>query len=129
MADAISVADKSLLSRHQVRPPDKLQPGGVSTGTAWVVGTNLIITNNHVIEGAKEITGRFRDGKTTSLKIIAADSVNDLVLLSPSLPFQLPNPLPVAHFEAALGETVFTVGYPHTDILGDNAKVTSGIVS
>jgi S1-C subfamily serine protease len=37
--------------------------------------------------------------------------------------------LQLAKVDAALGETVFTVGFPHTDILGANAKVTSGIIS
>lgn len=127
VADAISVADRSLLSKGG--PSSQPPSGSVSTGTAWVATPGLIVTNNHIVQGAREVTGRLRSGKHVSLRLVASDPVNDVALLAPDPFVSLPAPLSVARREAALGETVFTVGYPHADILGANAKVTSGIVS
>jgi S1-C subfamily serine protease len=83
VADAISVADKSLLSGFR-GGWQGLQPGTVSRGTAWVAGPNLIATNNHVVAGAREITGYLRDGRAIVLKMTTADPVNDLALIRES---------------------------------------------
>jgi S1-C subfamily serine protease len=59
--------------------------------------------------------------------VLATDAENDLALLSASE--SLPIGLPLAEGEAAMGSTVYTLGYPHPDIMGRNAKLTTGIVN
>jgi len=53
-------------------------------GSGWVVrGDGVIITNNHVVEGAKSITVTLDDGRTfpVDMKMVATDPVEDLAVL------------------------------------------------
>ena len=59
--------------------------------------------------------------------IVAKDEGNDVALLR--VDEDLPTGLPVADGEAGLGATVFTLGYPHTGIMGRNVKLSTGIIS
>ena len=85
-----------------------------------------IITNNHVVEEAKEdgITVILSDKKEYKAKLIGKDPLTDLAVIKVEA-----NNLPVAHIgnsdEVAIGEMVIAVGNP----LGLNSTVTSGIVS
>jgi len=128
VGDAILVNDPTILNRigqqGEVRLPDT-----VSAGTGWVVEPGFIVTNQHVIDGATDIVGHFNDGSTLKLSVVAADPINDLALLLPLSNIPLPQSIPLAKKDAEVGQTVFTVGFPHTEILGSNAKVTSGIIS
>lgn len=128
VGDAIAVNDPTLLQHPRGQGEAKL-PGTVSTGTGWVVEPGFIVTNHHVIDGATDIIGYLKDSRTLKLSVVAADPANDLALLWPVPLAQLPRSLQLAKADAELGETVFTVGFPHTDIFGANAKVTSGIIS
>lgn len=126
VGDAITIKDLSIISRSN---EDNKIAGAITSGTGWIVEPGFVVTNQHVISGAKKIIGHFRDGVSLALTVIASDPINDLALLHPSPNSQLPRPLPLAKNEASLGESVFTIGFPHTDILGTRPKVTSGIIS
>lgn len=41
----------------------------------------------------------------------------------------MPAALPIAQEPAALGAHVFTIGFPHPDVLGTQAKLTDGLIS
>ena len=105
-------------------------------GTGFYVASNgLIVTNYHVIDEAKYIgITQFINGRKTILKakVILTDPQNDLALLqvddnkfiSPGvLPYSLKSDV------AEVGESIFTMGYPLTNILGDEIKITDGIIS
>lgn len=126
VGDAIAIKDLSIISRSK---EENKSPGTITSGTGWIVEPGFIVTNQHVISGAKKIIGHFKGGEALALTVIASDPINDLALLQPNLHSQLPRPLPLAKNEASLGEAVFTVGFPHTDILGTSPKVTNGIIS
>ena len=96
------------------------------TGTGWVTH-GLIATNYHVIEGKDRIRVRFADGRESTAFVGETDKDNDVALLR--IGGQLPPGLPLAGAEAAIGAEVFTMGYPHTAIMGNNAKLTTGIVN
>ena len=53
-------------------------------GSGWIIrGDGVIITNNHVVEGAKSITVTLDDGRTlpVDMKTVATDPVEDLAVL------------------------------------------------
>jgi S1-C subfamily serine protease len=100
--------------------------GGRVTGTGWVTH-GLIATNYHVVNGKDRIRVRFADGHEVTAFVGESDKDNDVALLRVS--GALPTGLPLAATEAGLGAEVFTLGYPHTDIMGNNAKLSTGIVS
>ena len=108
------------------RPRNRPATTGKSSGTGWITG-GLIATNHHVIEGHDRYRVRFADGTETEAFLSGADAENDVALLR--VGGNLPQGLPIADSEAAIGADVFTLGYPHTSIMGSNAKLSTGIVS
>ena len=84
----------------------------------------LIVTNEHVIEGAAEIKVRFADGKEQEAEAIGSDADADLALLRvsgknvPHLPL-------AAQDDLMIGETVIAIGNP----LGLENTVTVGVLS
>jgi S1-C subfamily serine protease len=103
--------------------------GMVYSGTGWPVGHGYILTNNHVVGGSSHITLTLANGRTLQAHLVTADRVNDLALLSVDDASQLPPSLPLAHGPARIGSQVFTIGYPHVDVMGHTPKLTSGIIS
>ncbi len=101
----------------------------VFEGTGWPVAGGFIVTNYHVIAGAKTIWIILSDGTEISASVAASDTHNDLVLLKVKDPTTLPSALPLAKTPANVGERVFTVGYPQPDLMGTSEKLTEGIVS
>jgi serine protease Do len=104
------------------------QPRKVSSlGSGFVIDpSGLIVTNNHVIEGADEIIINFTDGtKLKVTKIMGHDAKTDLALLKvePKLP------LKAASFgdssKMRVGDWVMAIGNP----FGLGGTVTVGIIS
>ncbi|OGU42000.1 MAG: hypothetical protein A2X61_12105 [Ignavibacteria bacterium GWB2_35_12] len=83
-----------------------------------------IVTNNHVVENATEITVTTNDKKEHKAKLIGRDPLTDLAVIKIE-----GNNFQVAHFgdieNVKVGEMVIAVGNP----LGLNSTVTGGIVS
>lgn len=103
---------------------------GVGSGTAWGVQKGYLVTASHVITGADAISV-FADGERIgSAKVVANDPANDLAVLKflPEGAVKLPV-LALSDRAAALGRSVFTLGYPEPGVLGQNVKMTAGEVS
>jgi S1-C subfamily serine protease len=63
---------------ESMRPPEYKEHG---LGSGVVVQPNVILTNNHVIEGADEIKVTASDKQVFSAKVVGADSKSDLAVL------------------------------------------------
>lgn len=51
-------------------------------GSGWVIDSNgLIVTNNHVIQGAQNVTVSLSDGRVFPAQQISADAVSDLAVI------------------------------------------------
>ena len=85
----------------------------------------LIITNNHVVDGANTITVRTNDGTDYTAKVIGADSESDVAVIkieATGLPFAL-----IGDSDALqVGQEVVAVGNPLGNLGG---TVTNGIIS
>ena len=101
----------------------------IGSGTAWYVDAGYFITAFHVIDGADQITLYGADRTPLKARIAAADAKNDIAILSVDFKDRKPRPLLLQKGGAALGQRVFTIGYPHSEVLGVSPKVTSGEVS
>jgi len=114
----------------QVSPKHKKKKAtSIVSGTGWLVSGGYVVTNNHVVAGRKSIVLLRRDGVEIPATIIATDTANDLALLKPDSNKSLPRALPLANRPARVGEHVFTIGYPHPDMMGKEAKLTDGIIN
>jgi putative serine protease PepD len=103
------------------------QPGGTGTGSGFVVdASGLILTNNHVVNGATSITVTFSTGDTRTATVVGSDSGNDLALLRVA---DLPAGVKVVTLgdsdSVAVGETAIAIGSP----FGLENTVTEGIIS
>ena len=84
----------------------------------------LIVTNEHVIEGAAEIKVRFADGVEDDAEVIGSDADADLALLR--VPTRGKPFLPLAEQDdSMIGETVIAIGNP----FGLEGTVTVGVLS
>ncbi len=98
-----------------------------SLGSGFVIDpSGLIVTNNHVIEGADEITANFTDGtKLKVVKIIGRDTKTDLALLK----VEPKAPLNAVKFgdsqKMRVGDWVMAIGNP----FGLGGSVTVGVIS
>jgi len=99
------------------------------SGTGWISTGGYVVTNNHVVEGATSITFYLRNGKEVPLKMVVFDKANDLALLQAEDIAVLPLGLSISKEPAVMGASVFTIGYPHPDLLGTQQKLANGAVS
>ncbi|AXS41301.1 Do family serine endopeptidase [Breoghania sp. L-A4] len=98
-----------------------------SLGSGFVLDgiEGIIITNNHVIEGADEIVANFNDGTKLTAELIGTDKKTDIAVLK----VKPPKPLRDVKFgdseKLRVGDWVMAIGNP----FGLGGTVTVGIVS
>jgi serine protease Do len=97
-----------------------------SLGSGFIIDpAGYVVTNNHVIEGADEITVTLQDNTTLKATVIGHDDRTDLALLK----VQSDTPLPAVKFgnsdASRVGDWVLAIGNP----FGLGGSVTAGIVS
>lgn len=102
---------------------------GKSSGTAWLASPRLVITNHHVVEDRKDIKLVTDRGETLSATILTSDALNDVAVLQLDAPYTKAAPIAVTQRPAKVGEKVLTIGFPHPDVMGDQAKLNTGDIS
>lgn len=95
-------------------------------GSGFIIDSDgYVVTNNHVIDGASEVTIRLDDDSIYPAQIIGADPQTDIALLK----IEAEGPLPALQLgdsdQAEVGDWVMAVGNP----FGLGGTVTAGIVS
>ena len=104
------------------------------TGTGFALTNNYVVTNYHVIEEAKSISIQGINGNFNNkygATVVATDKINDLAILKVN-GVNIPNaniPYSVKTTTSEVGEDVFVLGYPLTSTMGDEIKLTTGVVS
>jgi S1-C subfamily serine protease len=91
-----------------------------------VNGEQVIVTNNHVIESAINITVTFADGESYEATVLGSDANADLAVLNVgSMPSGITSLAIVSSSTLNVGDTVIAVGSPY----GLSGTLTAGIVS
>ena len=98
--------------------------GGEGSGIV-LSADGLILTNNHVIESAEDLTVRFNDGTTATATVVGADPTDDLAVIKADGVSNLTPATLGSSGDLVVGQQVVAIGSP----LGLSATVTTGIVS
>lgn len=105
------------------------------SGTGFALNKGYVVTNYHVVEGARTIRIVGIHGemyKAYKAIVVAVDTNNDIALLKITdknfkgfnvIPYSVKTQL------AEVGESVFILGYPLTQTMGDEVKLTTGVIS
>ena len=109
----------SRMFRSQPREQNSLGSGVI------VDASGVIVTNNHVVDGATELRVVLADRREYEAEILLTDETTDLAVLR----VETDEPLPVMPFDVSgdieVGDLVLAIGNP----FGVGQTVTSGIVS
>lgn len=100
-------------------------PDRQALGSGFIISSDgLIVTNNHVIDGATSVTVKFADGSTHEATVVGADPLTDIALIDID-----GTDLPTVAFGSSdtmrVGDEVIAMGNP----FGLGGTVTTGIVS
>jgi len=125
---------RDFLERNRPQAPGQPRPGqpapprrAQSLGSGFIVdASGLIVTNNHVIDGADEINVVLHDNTTLKAELVGTDPRTDIALLRVKPEHPLPAAVSFGDSDtAAVGDWVVAIGNP----FGLGGSVTAGIVS
>jgi serine protease Do len=136
VSPAVVTVQTERIERAAVTPFDQffgtrsgqaVRPG---VGSGFIVRSDgIIVTNAHVVSGARTINVAMRDGTTYPATLIGEDELNDLAVLRIEA-----DSLPTAPLGSSrgllIGEWVVAIGNPYGFLLGNSEpSVTAGVVS
>ncbi|MEV4258516.1 trypsin-like peptidase domain-containing protein, partial [Spirillospora sp. NPDC049652] len=99
---------------------------GEGTGSGVILRADgTILTNAHVVSGARQVTVKFSDSRTAPAKVLGVDSQHDIAVIQARGASGLRPAVLGDSAKLAVGDPVLAVGSP----LGLDGSVTSGIVS
>jgi putative serine protease PepD len=96
-------------------------------GSGFVIDkAGHIVTNFHVVQGARTVEVSFSNNESMKAKVIGTDPATDIAVLKVAAPSQALKPLTLGDSSSVhVGDQVIAIGNP----LGYDRSVTSGIVS
>jgi len=114
-----------LRPHYRRRYRNQPEPRQQARGSGFIISKNgYILTNNHLVEGAENVTVSLADGRELDGKIVGTDSESDVALVKIDA-----DNLPVLELadsdKLEVGEWVIAIGNP----FGLTRTVTAGIVS
>lgn len=98
-------------------------------GTGFIIDAKgYLVTNNHVIEGAKNVAVQNSDGKEFYATVVYSDATTDIAILKikdedfktlPTVPYAF------SKKQADLAETIYTMGFPRDEIVYGQGYLSS----
>lgn len=126
----------TLIYKPAITTPEKYEKKETISGSGFAISSDgLIVTNHHVVEGATSITIKGINGdfsRSYKAKIVTDDANNDLAILKiDDLSFTSLGTIPylINRKSSDVGNSIFVMGYPLRATMGDELKLTNGIIS
>jgi len=95
-------------------------------GSGFVIDTRGdIVTNDHVVQGAKDIQVGFSGGASYPAKIVGTDPSTDIAVVRVKAPASVLHPLQFAGSDVQVGDPAYAIGSP----FGLASTMTAGIIS
>jgi len=121
---------KEFLERNQQQNPNRRQRKATSLGSGFIIDTKkngdaYVITNNHVIADADEITVILHDNDRLKAELIGRDAKTDLAVLKIKSTKKMASVGFGNSDDARVGDWVVAIGNP----FGLGGTVTAGIIS
>jgi S1-C subfamily serine protease len=100
-------------------------PQGTGSGFIWD-DDGHVVTNFHVIEGAREAFVTLADKRNYPASLVGASPEHDLAVLKIDVPFDRPPPVPLGtSADLRVGQSVLAIGNP----FGLDYTLTTGVIS
>ena len=110
-----------------------LQINAQSSGTGFLISNDgYIATCYHVIENSEKITIKGINGnlnRNYNAKVVLTDKSNDLAIIKIDCSLNNQIPYSIKWKVSDVGEGIFTLGYPLKTTMGEEIKLTNGIIS
>ena len=96
-------------------------------GSGFVIDTDgHIVTNNHVVEGARRIQVRFSDDTEADAEVVGTDPHTDLAVIGVDVPEAMLHPVELGESDTLrVGQRAIAIGNP----FGFERTITTGIIS
>jgi S1-C subfamily serine protease len=103
---------------------EEMGPGG---GSGFAIADNgYVVTNQHVVEGANNVSVRFASGARGKAKVVGEDPSTDIAVIKVNAPEETLKPLTLGDSDSVgVGDPVIAIGNP----LDVGISVTTGIIS
>ena len=113
--------------RYIKKNKKEIKERGISTGTGFFISSNgYLLTNEHVISGAKNIFVHMNKEKLKAT-LISSDKINDIALLKID---KKVDPLPIfSKKKIKTGSDIIIVGYPNIGLQGNEKKANFGYIN
>ena len=105
-------------------PAQKQQVTALGSGFVIDKGGD-IVTNDHVVQGAKDVRVGFSGGASYPAKIVGSDPSTDIAVVRVKAPSSVLRPLEFADSSVQVGDPAYAIGNP----FGLERTMTAGIVS
>jgi serine protease Do len=124
-ADNPMLADPMFRRFFHGRMPEMESPAQSGLGSGVIISPDgYVVTNNHVVDGADQLTVTLADGRELAAKVVGRDPLTDIAVVKVDA-----TDLPAVTFadtnQVEVGDRVLAIGNP----FGIGETVTSGIVS
>jgi S1-C subfamily serine protease len=125
--DKVSPSVVQVVAQSATNPLSEETEGGQASGTGFIWDNDgHAVTNNHVVQNAREVAVRFASGEVARAEIVGTAPNYDLAVLRVRSARTLPPPVAIgSSAELKVGQFAFAIGNP----FGLDQSMTSGIIS
>jgi S1-C subfamily serine protease len=127
MFQRVSPSVVQVAAQSAANPLSEESEGGAASGTGFVWDNDgHVVTNNHVVQNAREVAVRFASGEAVRAEIVGTAPNYDVAVLRIRGARKLPPPLAIgSSSDLKVGQFAFAVGNP----FGLDQSMSSGIIS